>query len=214
MSEAAVRTTREHDPPEQLPPRPQWMVAIAGSAGGIRAMQQLLPTLPLDLPAAVVVVLHRPPHHGNHLQEILRRRTRWPVVMAHAQDVIHAGVVYISRSDRHVWITPNGRFEYTNGRRIHFLHSSANPLLESAAIAFDGRLIAVVLSGYGRDATEGVQDVKQHGGVVIAQDRATAEVWGMPGSAVASGAVDYVLPIEQIGPAIADIVAGHAVVAS
>ena len=75
-------------------------------------------------------------------------------------------------------------------------------------------LIAIVLTGCGRDATNGVQGVKAHGGAVIAQDRATSQFWSMPESAIASGAVDYVLPLESIAPAIRRIVQGEAVAAS
>jgi len=90
--------------------------------------------------------------------------------------------------------------------------SSADPLLESAAGAFDGRLVAVVLTGAGSDGAAGVRSVKAHGGVVIAQDRETSEHWSMPEAAVKSGAVDYVLPLDAIGPALDAIVHDRPVV--
>jgi two-component system chemotaxis response regulator CheB len=105
------------------------------------------------------------------------------------------------------------RFFYTDGTRIRFVRSSANPLLESAADAFDGRLIAVVLSGTGSDGTDGVQHVKARGGRVIAQNVETAEHWGMPGAAVRSGAVDYVLPVDAIAAALDALVHGRPVAA-
>jgi two-component system chemotaxis response regulator CheB len=92
------------------------------------------------------------------------------------------------------------------------LRSSANPLLESAAAVFGGRLVAVVLSGTGSDATDGVQTVKAHGGIVIAQDKASSEHWDMPEAAVKSGVVDYVLPIVNIAPTLNALVHGRAVV--
>ena len=95
------------------------------------------------------------------------------------------------------------------GTRIKFLRSAANPLLESAAIAFENKSIAVVLTGGGSDATDGVQSVKAHGGFVIVQDPATARHAGMPSAAVQSGAADYVLPLEAIGPALDAIVQGR-----
>lgn len=67
---------------------------------------------------------------------------------------------------------------------------------------FGPRAVAVVLSGYGRDATDGVQAIKQHGGLVLAQDEQTSGVFDMPRSAIATGSVDAVLPLEQILPAI------------
>jgi two-component system chemotaxis response regulator CheB len=69
----------------------------------------------------------------------------------------------------------------------------------------------VVLTGGGTDATDGVQSVKARGGLVIAQDEASSDVWSMPASAIRTGAVDYILPIDEIGPAIDDLVHGRPV---
>jgi two-component system, chemotaxis family, protein-glutamate methylesterase/glutaminase len=139
------------------------------------------------------------------------RRAPLPVALATSGDGISLGVVYLARPDQHLTVRPDRHFAYTDGTRIKFLRSSANPLFETAARAFDGRLIAVVLTGGGSDATDGVQTVKANGGVVIAQDKATSEQWGMPEAAVRTGAVDYVLPLEAIGPAIDAIVNGRPV---
>jgi two-component system chemotaxis response regulator CheB len=93
-------------------------------------------------------------------------------------------------------------FGLSVGRRIRHVHSSANPLFESAAGVLGSRVIAVVLTGGGSDATDGVQAIKLRGGMVIAQDQATSQTFGMPGSAIATGAVDYILPLDQIAPAL------------
>jgi hypothetical protein len=115
------------------------------------------------------------------------RRAPLPVALATSGDGISLGVVYLARPDQHLTVRPDRHFAYTDGTRIKFLRSSANPLFETAARAFDGRLIAVVLTGGGSDATDGVQTVKANGGVVIAQDKATSEQWGMPEAAVRTG---------------------------
>jgi two-component system chemotaxis response regulator CheB len=119
--------------------------------------------------------------------------------------------VYVARGDGHLTVAADRTFRYHDGTRIRFVRSSANPLFESAARIFDGHVVAVVLSGSGSDATDGVQGVKAHGGLVIAQDAATSEHWDMPRSAIRSGAVDYVLPLDAIGTALADIVHGRPV---
>jgi two-component system chemotaxis response regulator CheB len=186
-----------------------WLIAIASSVGGVKAIGTVLASLPHDLPAAVVVVQHRPPTGKSHLDEILMRRANMPVVTATSGDRIAPGVVYIASPDRHLVVRPDRHFAYRDGRRIKFVMSSANPLLETAARAFDKRLIAVVLTGGGTDATDGVQTVKTHGGIVIAQDQASAEDWRMPEAALKTGAVDYVLPLDDIGPAIDAIVHGR-----
>jgi two-component system, chemotaxis family, protein-glutamate methylesterase/glutaminase len=140
------------------------------------------------------------------LESILMRQAHMPVVTAMSGDRIVPGVVYVARPDCHLVVRPDRHFAYSNGKRIKFVLSSANPLLDTAAAAFDGHLIAVVLTGSGTDATDGVQSVKAHGGLIIVQDRATSEQWSMPASALKSGVVDYVLPIDAIGPTIDAIV--------
>ena len=177
--------------------------------GGIEAIPKLLSGLAPDLDATVVVVQHRKAVADGYLQVILRRKARMPVVTALPDDPLVPGVVYIARPDLHLVITGDRRFKYTNGRRIRHVLSSANPLLESAAAVFGRRLIAVVLTGLGCDATDGVQTVKAHGGVIIVQDRASSEQWSMPSAALGTGVVDHVLPLDAIGPAINAIVQGE-----
>jgi two-component system chemotaxis response regulator CheB len=180
--------------------------AAAASAGGIRAIRTLLAALPSDLPAALVVVQHRPPGHEGYLHEVLRGRSGFRVVSAAEGEPLTAGTVYVARSDSHLPVAGDRSFPYHDGTRIRHLRSSANPLFESAAKVFDGPVIAVVLSGGGKNATDGVRGVKAHGGLVIVQDQATSQHWHMPRSAIVSGAVDYVLPLDGIGPVILDIV--------
>jgi len=170
------------------------LIAFAASAGGVQALRTIMRALPDTLNAAIVVLLHRPPHGESHLTSILRRCTRMTVVDAHAGDLIVPGVVYVARPDMHLRVTPDRHFEYRDGHRIKFVRSSANPLFESAARVFDSRMIAVVLTGTGTDATDGVQSVKAAGGTVIAQDEATSQQWSMPRMAIRTGAVDLVLP--------------------
>ena len=195
-----------------LPTDSAWLVTIAASAGGIEALQTLLRALPRDLPAAVVVVQHRPAvEKVKYLNQILGKVTSLPVVTADENQPILPGNVYVARSDLHLTISADKRFSYVNGTKIRFLLSSANPLFASAAAAFENRLIAVVLTGGGRDATDGVQTVKAHGGIVIAQDPRTARQSSMPRSAVETGVVDYVLPLDAIAPALAAIMRGESV---
>lgn len=198
----------EHD---TLPPgvvAEPWLVVVAASAGGIGAVGEILSSLPADLNAAVAVVQHRLPDAESRLDQILKRRTRLPVQVASGGEPISRATIYVARPDLHLTVNPDRRFTYVDGRRIRFVRSSANPLFESAAPIFGRHLIAVILTGYGRDGTDGVQTVKAHGGIVIAQDQESSEHWHMPLAAVKTGAVDYVLPLHEIGPAIAALVSG------
>lgn len=182
------------------------VVVIGASAGGVGALSTIVNALPADFPAPVVIVLHRTPTAESLLVEILARRSLLPVMDARAGEPLIPGVIYISRPDQHLSVTPGRCFAYSDGRKIRFVFSSVNPLFSSAAAVYGPGTIAVVLSGAGRDGTDGVQTVKASGGIVIAQDQGTADHFSMPKSAIETGAVDYVLPIDDIAPALVRLV--------
>jgi len=182
------------------------VVVVAASADGIQAVSRTLGALPVGFPAAILIVQHRSGRGASVLARILARRTSLPVRDAVDGEPLASGVVYLAPADRHLLVKPDRTLSFSDGRKIRHLLSSANPLFASAALSIGPRLIAVVLTGSGFDATDGVQAVKAAGGVVIAQDPATSKFPSMPASAVATGAVDLVLPIEEIGPALQRLV--------
>jgi two-component system chemotaxis response regulator CheB len=146
------------------------------------------------------------PTRQSLLAPIIARRSKLAVGVATDDAPLCAGHIYVIPPDRHARVSADRHIHLTDGTRIRHVRSSANPLFETAASAFQGRVIAVVLSGTGMDATNGVQAVKHHGGIVIVESLETAEHTGMPGSAVSTGAVDLQLPPEKIGIAVRQIV--------
>jgi two-component system chemotaxis response regulator CheB len=178
------------------------LVVMAASAGGIQALGRVLGGLPATFPLPIAVVQHRSPQSPSVLDRVLQRGTRLRVKTAELGDSLQGGTVYVAPADQHLVIQADRTFGLSDGRRIRHVHSSANPLFESAAGVLGSRVIAVVLTGGGSDATDGVQAIKLRGGMVIAQDQATSQTFGMPGSAIATGAVDYILPLDQIAPAL------------
>ena len=171
-------------------------------------MRHVLAALPADFPAPVVLVQHRTLHTPDLLSRVLSRWSHMPVSPARAGEHLSPGIVYVAPADKHLVILADRTFGVTNGRKIHYVRSSADPLFESAAQVSGGRILAVVLTGGDSDASNGVLAVKAAGGTVIAQDRATSENFGMPGSAIRTGAVDYILPLEEIGPTIVRLTRG------
>jgi two-component system chemotaxis response regulator CheB len=103
-------------------------------------------------------------------------------------------------------ITGDRTVALVGGGPINHVLSSADPLFASAALAFGSRLIAVVLTGHDGDGSAGVRSVRLHGGTVIAQDPATARCGDMPRSAIATGVVDLVVPLDDMGSTIARLV--------
>jgi two-component system chemotaxis response regulator CheB len=178
------------------------VVACASSAGGLNALSELLSRLPGDLPAAVAVVQHLDRRHRSLIADILSRRTRLSVKQAEAGENLQAGTVYIAPPNRHLLVNPEGRVALADSELVHFLRPSADLLFESVAASFRDRVIGVVLTGTGRDGAMGITAIKSMGGTVIAQDPKTAEFPGMPEAAVATGNVDFVLPLPEIANAL------------
>lgn len=182
------------------------VVALASSAGGIAALSQVLGSLPADFPAAIVVVQHLDPRHRSLMADILRRRTALEVVQATEGDHIRPGTAFIAPPDRHLLVNPDGTLSLSQSELVHFVRPSADLLFESAAASYKQRAIAVVLTGTGSDGSMGIGAIKKMGGTVLAQDQDSAEFSGMPAAAVRSGHADFVLPLDEIAPALVTLV--------
>ncbi|MFC7308629.1 chemotaxis protein CheB [Streptomyces monticola] len=177
-------------------------VTVASSAGGIRGLSTLLGALGPALPVPVLVVQHLDPQHRTAIAEILGRRTPLDVKLAENDEHARPGTVHIAPPDRHLLITADGVLALTDAARVNFVRPSADLLFRSAAEVYGPRVIACVLTGTGHDGAVGVDAVKSRGGTVIVQDPRTAEFSGMPEAAVGTGAVDRVLPLDEIAAAI------------
>jgi two-component system, chemotaxis family, protein-glutamate methylesterase/glutaminase len=184
------------------------VVAVAASAGGLKALIRVLSELPADFPAAIVVVQHLDPRHRSLMADLLSRRTALSVKEAEDGDHLKPGCVYTAPPDRHLLVNPDGSISLTKTELVHFLRPSADLMLESVAAAYRDKALAVVLTGTGTDGSMGVRAVKSIGGTVIAQDEATSEFFGMPGAAIETGSVDFVLALDEIGSALVSLASG------
>jgi two-component system chemotaxis response regulator CheB len=172
---------------------------IAASAGGLNALSAVLSRLPPDFPLPIVVVQHIDPHRVSLVASILARRTCLRVKEAAQHDMLAAGTVYVAPPDFHAEFTDSAIL-LTHTPPVHHARPSADRSFLSGAE--HGPVIGVVLSGAGVDGAAGVVAIKTAGGVVIAQDTATADHSGMPQAAIETGAVEYVLPLHEIGAAL------------
>jgi two-component system, chemotaxis family, protein-glutamate methylesterase/glutaminase len=196
-------------PAHQAGPSPFDVVAVASSAGGIKALSVVLAALPEGLPVPVLVVQHLDPRHDTVLADILGRRTGLAVKLATDGEVALPGTVHVAPPNRHLLVDERGVLTLSAAALVHFVRPSADLLFESVAGAFGERAIAVVLTGSGSDGGMGARAVKTRGGTVIVQDPASAEFEGMPRAAVAAGP-DLQLSLEEIGPVLSRLVGSTA----
>lgn len=182
------------------------IVAIASSAGGVTALLELLAGLPSSFPSTVVVVQHLSPNYVSHLAEILQRKVKFPVKSAEQGEKAQPGTIYIAPPDRHLLIAPDRTLALTRTALVNFLRPSADVLFKSVAETYGKRAIAVVLTGTGKDGAMGVTAIHQTGGKVIVQDPQTAEFNAMPKNAIATGSVDFILPLSEIAAKLISLV--------
>jgi two-component system chemotaxis response regulator CheB len=195
----ARETEPESDPlPFRLPDTAVDVVAMAASAGGLRALSQVLSGLLPDFPAAILIVQHIAPTRESLMAHILSLRTGLQVKQAEEGDRLRAGTVFIAPPDRHLLIRADGTISLTLTARVHFVRPSADALFESVAAVFQERAVAVVLTGTGSDGAAGIEAIKAQGGTVIVQEEATSEFAGMPHAAIHTGKADLILPLHAI----------------
>jgi two-component system, chemotaxis family, protein-glutamate methylesterase/glutaminase len=189
--------------------RPQWLVAIAASAGGIPAIQIVLSGLPSQIPAVVLVLQHMERTRATtHLAEIFSRSTSMKVTEAIEGHDIESGQVYVAAPNRHMVLRTKWKLGLDLSPLVHFLRPSADVLFPSVASRYGKRAIAVVLTGTGRDGARGASIIHNAGGIVIAQDEETSTSFGMPRETIKSGQADFVLPIHLIASKITQLVNG------
>ena len=182
------------------------VIALAASAGGLAAISRILSALPADLPAAIVIVQHLDPRHRSLMANILSRRTLLQVKQAEEGDPLSPATVYIAPPNRHLLVNPDGTLSLSQSELVHFVRPSADLLFESVAASYRHCAIAVVLTGTGSDGAMGVQAIKKMGGTVICQDEESAEFFGMPGAAIQTGDVDFILSLDEISSALVTLV--------
>lgn len=179
------------------------VVVLAASTGGPATVMRLAPGFTKDFPAALILVQHMPAAFTSQYAAQLEEFTEISVKEAAANDVLQPGTLYICPGGQHMRVSPTGRIQLdaTTGRLNGYL-PNIDVTLESVA-AFAGPMaIAAILTGMGNDGATGAKAIKSAGGIVLAQDEATSVIFGMPAEAIKTGAVEQVLPIDDIYAAI------------
>jgi len=182
------------------------IVAIASSTGGPEALSILLSGLPENFPCPIVIAQHIPDGFVQGMVEWLKRISRLNVKTASYGEQINPGTVYVSPSERHMEITAHKRIAFVERHPQDIYHPSCDMLLSSVAKVYGQRSIGVILTGMGSDGAMGIKKIKEARGLTIAQDEKTSVVFGMNKVAIDSGCIDKILPIDEIGNEIINIV--------
>jgi two-component system chemotaxis response regulator CheB len=186
------------------------LVAIGSSTGGPVALSTVLNALPADLSVPVVITQHMPPVFTRLLAQRIDASARVTVREAADGDILEPGVVFIAPGDQHMAferLAASVKVRLHSGDPVNFCRPAVDVMFASAAEAFGGDVLAVILTGMGHDGRGGTAILKEKGARVIAQDEPTSIVWGMPGAVVQAGLADTVLPLDQIGSTITASVA-------
>ena len=189
------------------------IVALVGSAGGVEAVTRILSRLPADFPASVVVLIHMRPERTSQLVEVMSRECSLPIVAAVDGVPLLPSRAIVVPPGTHLLITPDGQVPqaalivsgvYPPSR------PSADLLLATFATAVGPRAIAVILSGGGHDGATGATAIHVCGGTVLATDETSSRHYSMPLAAIErDNAVDRILPLDEIGPALEELVSAR-----
>lgn len=177
------------------------IVTIGTSTGGPRALQEVIPLLPVNLPAAVLIVQHMPPGFTKSLADRLNGLSKINVKEAEQGDLLKPGWAYIAPGDYQMKITKKAgeyRIDINKDPPMSGHRPSVNYMMNSISESGHENIIAVMMTGMGSDGSEGISNIKRIGGSTIAQDEETCVVYGMPKAAVNAGAIDKIVPLHDI----------------
>jgi two-component system, chemotaxis family, protein-glutamate methylesterase/glutaminase len=184
------------------------VVVIGCSTGGPRALTEIIPLLPRDLSAGVIVVQHMPQKFTASLAERLNAVSEIRVVEAKNGDKVVPGVVYIAPGDFHMLVGRGDTVYLNQDPHWHGVRPSVDILMKSVAKLYGKKSVGVVLTGMGVDGREGVIEIKGAGGTVYAEHESTCVVYGMPRAAVETGCVDRVLVLHKVADELIQLVEG------
>jgi two-component system chemotaxis response regulator CheB len=178
------------------------VIAIASSTGGPKALQQVIPLLPKDLDAPVLIVQHMPVGFTKSLAERLDTLSELTVKEAEDGDVLKPGNVYLAMGGRHMKTKSVGgrcTIYYSDEPTREGVRPCANYMYESLMDSIYEEVICVVLTGMGADGTKGIENLKTRKKLhVIAQEQSTCAVYGMPKSVVVAGLADQIVTLNQV----------------
>jgi two-component system chemotaxis response regulator CheB len=189
------------------------LIAIGSSTGGPQALAEVLKNLDPSLTQPILITQHMPATFTALLAQHMTRYSGRPATEAQDGERIEPGHIYIAPGGKHLVVEQAAAggtiIRLDDGPAENSCKPAVDPMLRSLARIFGDRLLTIILTGMGSDGLKGCEAVVHAGGRVLAQDRETSVVWGMPGAVAQAGLCREVLPLQQIGPAIMRIAGGE-----
>jgi len=174
------------------------MVVIGGSAGGVDALFQLLPSIPAGFRSTVVCILHVPADRDSRLAELFELRAALPVREARDKEQLEPGVIYFAGSGYHLSVERDRCFSLSCEPPVQFARPAIDVLMESAADAYGPALAGILLTGANHDGADGMCHIRERGGLTVVQDPGEAQASAMPIEAIRRCAPHLVLPLSGI----------------
>jgi two-component system, chemotaxis family, protein-glutamate methylesterase/glutaminase len=195
------------------------LVVVGASLGGLHALEVLLAGLPKSFQVPLAIAQHRHKDSDDSLSFFLQHQCALPVKEVEDKDAIMPGRVYVAPADYHLLVeagethwtrqeeykTSAPTFALSTEAPVLYARPSIDVLFESAADVYGEKVIGVILTGASHDGTQGLARIKANGGLAIVQEPNTADCATMPKAAIASVAVDWILPLNDIAPLLVNL---------
>lgn len=183
------------------------LIVVGASAGGMDALKRILSELPAGFPAAVVIALHTP-RSARDTPSILAKHTELRIAYAEEGVRLERGHVYLAPPHSQLIVRETRRLGLDQGSEVRFRRPAADPLFESAARVFGRQVVGLVLSGDGGDGdgSDGLREIKRHGGKSVVQSPSDAQAPEMPVNAILRDNPDHVVMLDRIGPLLRQLV--------
>lgn len=180
-------------------------IVIGVSAGGLTALEAILPKLPKDYKLPILIVQHISKDSPNYLVKHFDDKVPMRVKESSDKASIENSTIYFAPPDYHLMVEPDKTITLSVDEKVNYSRPAIDLLFQSAAEVYFDKLIGLILTGANSDGAEGLFKVKEMGGLTIVQSPETAEVDVMPKAAIDATEIDYILPLDEIGSFLASL---------
>lgn len=177
------------------------VLAVGSSTGGPNALFKFLSELDTSINVPIFVTQHMPPTFTGILAENLSESTQWQCQEAKHGEIVNRGKIYLAPGDYHMTVGTNGdniTIRLNQGPKENFCRPAVDPMLRSISEVYGSKILTAILTGMGADGRDGCKKIAQSGGTVIAQDKESSVVWGMPGAVAKDGLCSALLPPKEL----------------